>query len=202
MQDSEFSFSSDEIKLVSDTDFFKQKSIITKKIISLLHELNNSIEQIKKENIYQPEEINKISGKISKGENYLGLPYVVLDNPRIFSSKNIFAFRSMFWWGNYFSFTLHLSGKSLEDAEKNIYKNFELLKGKDFLICIHSEQWVHHLEKDNYESIDLFNKTKIKRLVEQKGFLKLSRKLALKKWNEVEGFGTETLKNYFSVIQS
>ena len=48
--------------------------------------------------------------KIAKGENYLQLPYVLLDYPRCFDKENIFAIRTMFWWGNFFSITLHLSG--------------------------------------------------------------------------------------------
>lgn len=201
MQDSKFNFSRDEINLMNNQDFFKQKTIITQKMVSLFHNLNDEIEEIKKEKKNLPEQINKISGKTSKGENYLGLPYLVLDNPRVFSNKNIFAFRSMFWWGNYFSFTFHLSGKYLEDYKKNIYKNSGTLKGKKFLICIHTEQWVHHLEKENYESIDSFDSKRIKKLIEENGFLKLSRKLDLKKWHRVSDFATQTLKEYFSLLK-
>ncbi|HKR04092.1 MAG TPA: hypothetical protein VJY62_05590, partial [Bacteroidia bacterium] len=155
MQDSKFKFTRDEVQLIGHQDFFRQKSIITQKMISLFHDLNNDIEILKTENEkYLPQKVKIISGKISKGENYLGLPYIVLDNPRIFSRQNIFAFRSMFWWGNYFSFTFHLSGKYLEDYSKNIYKNFETLRKKKFLVCIHNEQWMHHLEKENYSSLD------------------------------------------------
>ena len=203
MQDSKLKFSRNEIQLMCNQDFFKQKIIVTQKMTSLFHSLNNNIEVFKAENEKQlPQKVKIISGKISKGENYLGLPYIVLDNPRIFSKQNIFAFRSMFWWGNYFSFTFHLSGKYLEDYEKNICKNFKLLQDKDFLICIHNEQWIHHLEKDNYESLDSFDEKRIKNLIEQNGFLKFSRKLELKKWKHVPDFGIKTLKEYFSILKS
>ena len=45
---------------------------------------------------------NAYSGKISRGENYRGLPYLILDYPAYFSQKDIFAFRTMFWWGHFF----------------------------------------------------------------------------------------------------
>jgi hypothetical protein len=203
MQDSKFKFTRDEVQLMGNQDFFRQKTIMTQKMVSLFHDLNNEIEICKTENEkYLPQKVKTISGKISKGENYLGLPYIVLDNPRIFSRQNIFAFRSMFWWGNYFSFTFHLSGKYLEDYSKNIYKNFETLREKKFLVCIHNEQWIHHLEKENYNSLDSFDTKKIKNLIEQNRFLKFSRKLDLKKWNHVKDYGTETLKEYFSILQS
>jgi hypothetical protein len=203
MQDSKFKFSRDEIQLMSNRDFFRQKIIITQKLISLFQELNGHIENFKAENQNRfPEKVKTISGKISKGENYLGLPYLVLDNPRVFTKQDVFAFRSMFWWGNYFSFTFHLSGKYLEDYLKNIYKNFKILKGKDFLICVHHQQWVHHLEEENYEYFDSFNRRRIENLIEQNGFLKLSRKLDLKKWNQAADFGLNTLKEYFFLLES
>ena len=31
--------------------------------------------------------------------------------PAVFSKENIFAIRTMFWWGNFFSISLHVSGK-------------------------------------------------------------------------------------------
>jgi hypothetical protein len=203
MQDSKFNFSNSEIRLMSNQDFFKQKTNVTQKLIGLFHELNDNIELIKEENeSHLPLNAKTISGKISKGENYLGLPYIVLDNPRIFARQNIFAFRTMFWWGNYFIFTFHLSGKYLEDYKKNILKNFEKLKRKGFLVCIHNEEWVHHLEKDNFKSIDSFDKKALKSLIEKNAFLKLGKKTDLKKYQHVPDFGTETLKEYISLIVS
>ena len=50
------------------------------------------------------------SPKISKGENYRGLPYVMLDYPRLFGREEVLAIRTFFWWGHGFSVTLHLKG--------------------------------------------------------------------------------------------
>ena len=58
-----------------------------------------------------PEEVLIQSPKISRGENYNGLPYVMLDYPRCFGKEDVFAMRTMFWWGNFFSITWHLKGK-------------------------------------------------------------------------------------------
>src|SRR4051812_25707955 len=58
--------------------------------------------------------------KISKGENYMGLPSLIFDYPRLSSANDLFFIRTMFWWGNFFSSTLHLSGKYKEKMQKNI----------------------------------------------------------------------------------
>ena len=86
------------------------------------------------------------SGKISKGENYLGLPYAILDYPAIFKKENVFAIRTMFWWGNFFSITLHISGRK-RMREINISKLVENLREKNFLFCINKKEWEHNFDK-------------------------------------------------------
>ncbi len=201
MQDSKFTLSAEELQLAGDQSFFLQKKIITQKIIAVLHELNQEIEVIKSANAASlPRDVLKISGKISKGENYLGLPYIVSDNPRVFSKQDIFAYRSMFWWGNYFSFTLHLSGKFLDDYAQNFLARLNRLKNKEYLICIHSEQWIHHLEKENYQPLDGFTKKQLTTLLNENKFLKLSRKLSLKQFKNTVNFGAETFGDYLAAL--
>ncbi|MCC6759941.1 MAG: hypothetical protein IT252_01935 [Chitinophagaceae bacterium] len=49
--------------------------------------------------------------KISKGEQYEQMPWVMLDYPRCFDKQGNFAIRSFFWWGHHFSIRLQLSGE-------------------------------------------------------------------------------------------
>lgn len=202
MQDNKFTFSQKELQFITDKDYYLQKIAIIKKLNSLFHELNDQIEIIKSENEkIIPLEARQSTGKISKGENYLGLPYLVLDNPRVFTDKNIFAFRAMFWWGNYFSFTLHLSGKYIKSYKINILNNLKNLQQKNFLICIHSEQWVHHLDKDNYLPLDNFTQQEVENLIESNKFIKLSRKLQLTNYGQFIDFGNTTFKDYLSLLK-
>lgn len=143
-----------------------------------------------------PEGIDLITGKISRGEKYLNLPYMVLDYPALFKTENIFAYRTMFWWGNFFSATLHLEGLSLERVRNKISTNLNKLTGKRIYICTGETPWHYHYGKDNYELLtqdhyDFINKC---------GFLKLSRKIDLKDWKHLLEFSRDflgLLLNYF-----
>jgi hypothetical protein len=107
MNEAKIQFSQEELELVENAGLILTKNTIIRKI----HELFGLIsEQMKSELQIAslPEEIKQTSPKISKGENYKGLPYVVLDYPRLFTRENIFAVRTLFWWGHYFSVTLQL----------------------------------------------------------------------------------------------
>ena len=108
-------FTSAELQTIHNTKFFSVKATATKKIEHLFADVRDAIKnEIENRNIIFPGEVDSINGKIFRGENYLGLPYLVLDYPKHFSKDSIHAFRTMFWWGNFFSFTMHLQGKALE----------------------------------------------------------------------------------------
>lgn len=90
------------------------------------------------------------SPKISRGENYGGLPYLVLDFPRQFDSLNIFAIRTMFWWGHEFSSTLHLTGHYKTDLAPRIEAAYQQLARQQYYIGVNEDPWQHHFEEDNY----------------------------------------------------
>ncbi len=137
-----------------------------------------------------PEGINLTTGKISRGENYINLPYMVLDYPAYFKTADIFAFRTMFWWGNFFSSTLHLEGNSLVKARKKLSNNLNKLTGKQVYICTGETAWQYHYGKDNYELLtqDHYG------LINKCGFLKLSRKINIKDWQYLSEFSKDFLE--------
>lgn len=203
MQDSKIpKLSNEELNALTDLKFFELKQSITKKATQLLSVLELKLkEKANKTNSYIPEEVLKIDSKISKGENYRGLPYLVLDYPRYFKNENIFAFRSMFLWGKYFTFTLHLSGVYLHHFLPKLKSNFAKINFESTYVSIGENQWVHHIEKTNYVSIEnwtqnintdeYFNRIK---------YIKLVRKLELSDWEKVPEFGIETYKLFIKIL--
>lgn len=123
--------------------------------------------------------------KISKGENYLGLPYVMLDYPRCFEQDNIFAIRTMFWWGNFFSLTLLVSGSFKKIFEQQIIKNLKNWNVETYL-CISESPWHHHFEIDNYLPTNMMNSEALKARIDKQDFLKLALRLPLHQWNDAE----------------
>ncbi|MBK8087192.1 MAG: hypothetical protein IPK31_04125 [Chitinophagaceae bacterium] len=102
------SLSAFEKQLVTDASWILTKNNIIQKLFVLFGELsetwqsNTVLQQL-------PSAINEIPPKISKGENYEGLPYVMLDYPRCFSKEDVFAIRT-FSGGEIFS-ALHCISK-------------------------------------------------------------------------------------------
>src|SRR6266496_5634658 len=177
---SKVQLSSFETELVNNAEWILTKNGIIEKVKQLL----TGLQEDQKEYLHSlsnhfPKEILKPSAKISKGENYKGLPYLVLDFPRCFDHKNIFAVRTMFWWGNFFSVTLQLAGDYKIMFENKIISSYEILKQKEFFICVHEKQWEHHFESSNYIQISNCNKDDFVDIIKTNSFIKLANKTSL-----------------------
>ena len=136
MDNAKIQFSADELRLVTDEQVILTKNRIIEKI-SIFFGLLQSCYRIKSADIFSSLGIVQ-QPKISRGENYNGLPYVILDYPRHFTKEDIFAIRTMFLWGNDFSITLHLKGRYKKLFEEPLIKNAPLLKIVDG-ICRYPE---------------------------------------------------------------
>jgi hypothetical protein len=117
--------------------------------------------------------------KISRGENYGGLPYVVLDFPRHFDSINIFAIRTMFWWGHEFSSTLHLSGGPKLEVLKGIEEAYDTLAKHHYYIGVNEDPWQHHFEEDNYLPVSEMSQGSFEAYCRQWDHLKIAAKWRL-----------------------
>lgn len=176
-----------ENELVNNTEWILTKQAIMSKVYLLLGELHETYATILKEEEVVISVFNgRNSGKISKGENYLGLPYAILDYPAVFKKENVFAIRTMFWWGNFFSITLHVSGRQRVRAV-NIPTLLKNLLEMDFSLCVNKNEWEHDFNRTNYLPINEITSS-ICTEISANNFLKISKKIDLKMWDEAPAF--------------
>ncbi len=184
-----------EMELVNNVKWIFTKQIIIDKVHHLFSQLYNDYKTtVALEKELLPSEWLKPGGKIAKGENYKGLPYLVLDYPAIFRKGNVFAVRTMFWWGNFFSISLHLSGeysKYLNEASDCL----TFLSQKDFYICVNEDEWEHTFQSSNFIDINELDE-KQKQSICEKSFFKIAKKIGLEKWESAPHF----LKQAFEEI--
>jgi hypothetical protein len=184
MNPAKIRLSAKEMELVMNADWILTKNGIIEKVKHLLGSLQPAQQDIlNKLRSFFPAEILIPAAKISKGENYKGLPYLVLDHPRYFDKENVFAIRTMFWWGHFFSVTLHLSGKYRQQFKPNILSAYSLLQQDDFFIATGSDEWEHHFEKDNYSPVKNMNSSEFEQCISQNSFLKLAQNIPLQQWD-------------------
>src|SRR5437763_311915 len=95
VQDTKLTFTEEEMEAIMNRRFFLVKEKITGKVQRLFAALERELLKrtptlpFLSENGLQLKE----RGKIFKGENYRSLPYLILDCPRVFNTKSVFAYR-------------------------------------------------------------------------------------------------------------
>lgn len=188
-----------EAELVANADWILTKNGILQKARYILEQLQSDQQHFIHSFIKTlPAEVMKLPPKISKGENYQGLPYLVLDHPRYFEGQHHFAIRSMFWWGNFFSITLQLSGMYKKMYESKIEAAFPHLRKEDFFICISHNQWEHHFETNNYLPLHNMDTGLFKKYSGDKNFIKLAKMYPLEHWNNA---GDMLLASFSAMIK-
>jgi len=193
---SKLMLSDDELFFLQQTQPFALKAAITEKVYSFLAETKAGIAHINEQNKFIfPEGTDTVSGKISKGENYKGLPYYVLDFPKLFSSENIFSFRIMLWWGNYWSVHIHLSGKSWQQYQTAIRQNISKIADRDFYLNIAEDEWTYEMNESNYLPITQNNIQEVRERLNTQRYLRLSAKTTFS--NE---FPSDSILHHYSTI--
>lgn len=125
--------------------------------------------------------------KLSRGENYKGLPYLMLDYPRMFGKDDTLAIRTFFWWGHFCSITLHVKGKYKELIYKNISSVTATLADHAFYHSTEGDEWNHDMKSgDDYAPITTGTSQDVIQRLRRSLFIKFSAKVELAQWSEME----------------
>jgi hypothetical protein len=184
MSPAKVTLSPKELELVNNSDWILTKNTVIGKVYTLFGQLSEVYQaELKKHPLLAAMGIDITSAKIAKGEQYEGLPWVMLDHPRHFTSIDTFAIRSFFWWGNYCSITLQLSGRFAEQYRENLSNYFQKNNAEGWYVCCGKDAWQHHFRGDNYQPVE-----KGALSFETSAFIKLAKKIPLNDWNALTEF--------------
>ena len=195
MNATKIKLSATELDLVTNADFILTKNSIMGKVVDVFGPAASHF----KETITDfelPIEVIQSTPKIAKGENYLGLPWVILDYPRVFNKQATFAIRTFFWWGNFVSITLQLSGNYQETFGQQLFKNLAAIPSNNWQLCCNDNAWQHHFEPNNYKSFSSFANEDLASLP----FIKLAKKIPLQEWDNMDLFLLENFKNLLELL--
>ena len=201
MNQAKIRLSSTEIELIKNADWILTKNAIIEKIVqffsSLQEEQKNELQLYKNK---LPSRFFTASPKVSKGENYSGLPYVVLDYPRFFDESGFGAIRTMFWWGNFFSITLHMASGHKKAFEEKLINACPLLRQKKFYCCISENEWIHHFSPENYISVSEMTEAEYRKRIIESQFVKIGTKINLDRWETAEDFLLSRFKTLLEIL--
>ena len=168
-------FDDKESDLLYNTELFPLKRQVNQKIYVLFEQIKMRLKDTEehKQFIFPPG-TDSATGKISQGENYLSFPWVILDFPKLFNKEDIFAFRTLFWYGHYFSFSLVLGGKSADFYLSSIIKNRNFISGRSLYFSTHEDPWQHAITEENSLLLDEIGDNYLEKQVQEYGYLKIT----------------------------
>lgn len=197
MENTNVELSENELALVTNAEFILTKNSIIEKVYALFGTLSDEYKKMTTNNVL-PAEVLSISPKIYKGEQYRKLPYVMLDYPRFFTKESVFAIRSFFWWGNFFSISLHLSGMYKNNFLERLVNSQNI--GEDWLFDTTEDEWNHELNKNGISLHLVVQHTSLTQLLERK-YIKLSKKIPLEEWDKAFPFFIENYQDVLSMFR-
>jgi hypothetical protein len=198
MEVSKIHLSPAEMELMQNAEIILTKNRVLEKIKTLLETVQqDQTSFVQNHNLKN--EIFKVSPKISRGENYLGLPYLILDYPRQSSANEFFFIRTMFWWGNFFSCTLHLANTSKDIFKEKIKQSKDLLG--NYYISVGDDAWVHHLKESDYRKIDMMTREQFIHSCESLGHIKIASRHSFNEWEKIPSHLFEDWKLFLSLCE-
>ncbi len=186
--------SSAEQNAVKNPEYILTKNSIINKVATLFGELSMEYASLHNK-LNTPKFALQLHPKISKGENYLGLPYLMLDFPRIFEKNHVFAIRSFFWWGNYFSITLHVKGK----YKPLIHLKSMVESNTKWMYYIGIDEWENNVHVHNLLPISSTHLDFLVKDFQEKSFVRVVQLFDLSKWDNVKDM---FLHAYTDILQT
>lgn len=174
MQQAKLGLSEEESRLVSDPGLILAKNAIIAKVYDLFGELAEM-----QQSLALPEEARLAIPKISRGENYHGLPYVMLDYPRLFTAGHVLAIRTHFWWGHFFSVTLHLKGSYRERYAGRCLDALASLGADGYMLACTNDEWEHRVSEPWYLPLAGMSMGDFRQHMDRMPFLKIGKPMSL-----------------------
>lgn len=186
-----------ELELVCNASWIYAKNNIIQKVCRLFGNLS-AVYPLLLPKATLPEEVMAPAPKIARGEQYQGLPYVMLDYPRFFTRTDVCAIRTFLWWGHTFSITLHLKGVYKQQYLPVIANALRQPNFSDAWLYTGTDEWMHHVEVPIWKRVPAMGATDLAALP----VTKIQFNLPLQQWKETAFFLEEKFKVFAAVLQA
>ena len=169
-------FTADELRLVADEQFFRDKARIMTKVRGTLNALYTGLkEELRGIGLLAPQGFNPEAHQFVKGEHLEDFPYQYLDYFKHFEGESKFTFRSLFWWGHHYAFALILEGEGLSQYKKNLVNHYDKIADKGLSLCLGGTPWEWKRGEGYTMELTWDRKVDLVALLSHRSFLKLAR---------------------------
>ena len=200
-QASKVALSPFEQELVSDVEWIYAKNSILQKTAVLMGNVANQLQAeyaLPAIGVYHG---FRQSPKISRGEVYEDLPWIMLDYPREFQREDWLAVRHFFSWGRGFTVSLLLHGMYMDRALNGWEPHWLAWQKADFAQVVTDDPWKHHGDPAIQRSLNELSPEESAALARERGFLQIRKHLPVENWAGADSFMLETHRAFIPLIR-
>ncbi|MBO3696859.1 hypothetical protein [Roseivirga sp. E12] len=179
---------------ITDSEGFIIKNEVDTQVNRLLYSFHESLSSLIEEKPFHlPAKLGKTPFKVSKGNNHKGFPFQVIDFPASLGQTDAYSFRSVIWYGNFFSFSLLLKGEP-----KTIYESYlSRLTSKGYTMTWADNIWETEISIINSIDINVSSLEKARGIYQSNEALKIFKSYNLNQIDDFERLGVECFKDFF-----
>jgi hypothetical protein len=195
MENSKVTLSPQEWALVQDPEVILTKNSVIEKVYGLFGQVAESYVKITQELPgAQQGQWLQAAPKISRGEKYKELPWVMLDYPRYYTDDDTRAMRHFFGWGSGFGIHLILQGAS-RDRWCSRAEHWIQSARPGWMLDFSDDPWQHHPDTQRCRPLNSLQPHEVMQLP----FIKYSCWQPLSDWNDLPGIWSEIFRVWISV---
>lgn len=198
-------FTDEEMALLADQHFFRAKAKIMEKVRHSLMATHAVLkEEVASAALVTPPDFNPANCHFVKGEHLELFPYQYLDFPKHFHASNVFAFRTLFWWGHHVVCALLLEGEGIKQHKLRIVDRFHQLAGQGLELSLAPTLWEWNRGEGYTLPITHDRKAQIAAVLAERSFLKIVRFLPFADPRAQPGlvpeFSRETFRSLLPIV--
>lgn len=169
-------FTSDEVSLMADDQFFRKKEQIMAKVRGQLEATQRLLqEELKGSSLVTPPGFVPNKTQLVRGEHLESFPYQYLDCPKHFEGTDKFTFRTLFWWGHHLACAILLEGTGIKQYKKHIVDRFHRLAGQELELSLAPTLWEWKRGEGYTLPMTHDRKARIAAVLAERPFLKIVR---------------------------
>lgn len=173
-------FTSDEVNLIADEDFFMAKARISAKVRQTLAALHQVLrEELNGRDLIVPKAFDPDAFQFVKGEHLEDFPYQYLDCPRHFTREEKYSFRSLFWWGHHVVFAMILEGSHMRRYKQNLINRYLDVADRKICLCLSSSLWEWKQGPGYTLELTHTRKSEVAAVLAHRPFFKLARFISM-----------------------
>lgn len=190
--------STKEILLLTDPEPILTKNRVLAKLVELLGEVSaEQVAMADARKAHLPDAFFSLPPKISRGEQYQLMPWIMLDYPRKFQEPAWLAIRQFVWWGHLFSSSLLVSGP----MQELVLDRADGSNWDDLYVCVHASPWEHDFGDHNMRLLNAISSEELHQL-RTKTFLKLAFYLPVGQWQNAAKFYLGCFEKWMQLVDT